>query len=285
MPQLLVRLQQRHAQPQVRGELQRDVDVFHHEIELERIIEPAAQDPPDDVGPTDPRHTRRGVQYARHRRGLQTVLGADGEPFRRGEKSGGRDQIVDGLHRVAAADRPQVEDTISEHFQQRHDTLHRLWLSADHEDQLGVQRADLCPRHRCIDHVNAEVLESLRSLSRVPGLGRRRVEQQTAAPQARNQALFAEHDGFDFATVRQHRHNYLGNRSYFVRSRRESHIRTGPQQLLPRRRIDVVGSQRESGRGEMTRHGQTHDTQPHEPYGRLAHGLLQRAHRCAAQFK
>src|SRR6185369_10037126 len=108
-PELLAQGRERRRRVDAARELGRDADVLEHQRELERIVEAAAQHALADVRARDPRAAGRLVEDVDHRRRIEPVALADREAFADGDEIDRRDEVVEALHRVAGAERPEME--------------------------------------------------------------------------------------------------------------------------------------------------------------------------------
>ena len=112
-PQLLAQAPERHRRARLAGQADGDADVLEHQLQLERVVEAAADDALAQVRLRHPRHAGRAVEHVDHRRRVEAVALADRQTLGNCQQVHRRDQVVEALHRVAGAERAEVEHRLA----------------------------------------------------------------------------------------------------------------------------------------------------------------------------
>ncbi len=265
LPELLPERAQRRGNLAFARERVRNAHVLEHQLQLERVVELAAEDSAFDVRLADPGHRRRSIHHLQHRLRVQAERLAHHQALGGGTQGDRGHQVVDALHRVPGALWPEVEDRLAHAAEQRARAREIFGAASDHEDEVRRLGAPLRTGDRCVKHGHALLGEPARRLPRQPRLGRRGVEQQRAALEARGQPDLAEHDTLHDFAVGQHRDHHVAAARHlqgrlhcggtfteaFRQSTRGNHVQVMQRHPVPT--LVQVGA-----------HRSAHDTQPDE---------------------
>src|SRR5581483_9873051 len=155
----------------------RDRDVLREQSEAKTAREPARQHLPREVRLGVEAAAGRGVQYVDDDRGVEAEASPDEERLGGGCVAGGRDEVVERLHRVPRAERTGPEQALAERLEQRADTVdRRLVVATDHDGKGARLRFGDTARDWRVDERDAELSECRPQLPRPRWIRRAHVD-------------------------------------------------------------------------------------------------------------
>jgi hypothetical protein len=177
--------------------------------------------------------------------------------------------------RVLPGARAALQDDVGAHHpQQRLRPGEVVGLTADHDRQTRLARADVAPGDGRIQHAHPDRGSGGGDPLRQHGRRRRHVDQRRPGRSARDEPAVAEVHLFDVRRVADHRDDRGGADRRF--GGRVAPRRAAVEQCLRLLACPVVHAQDVSRGQQMAGHRTSHDARPHETDGRarLDHGCF-----------
>ncbi len=198
------------------GLLQRDPHVFHEVVHEKPGIEIPVY---YSRGEIVQRPACRGAATNRLQHAWYIELGSISveQAFTHSDHGAGDDDLVAQLGMLACAGAALVDDLFSQTLEQRHDSLHGVGRSPDHDGEGGVARADVPAGDRRIEGVG---LTGLRRFRDVAGEGRFRrghIDHDHAGSQSRQHAIVSEIDFPHILGEADHREEHIRPLGHGVR--------------------------------------------------------------------
>jgi hypothetical protein len=256
------------------GDRQRGGEVLGHERQREAGVEAPAEDVRGDLLVGGVAAPGRDVQDLGHERRIEAEALADQERLHRQDQGSGRAQVVERLHRLAAAQRAGAKDPRPHQPEQRLDALERGRRAARHDGERGRLGPRHAARDRGVDQLRSPGCERRRELGVDRGVGGAHVDHHRTGADSLGEA--AQHHLAHCRAVGQHGDD--GRAAPGERARTARHL--GP--ALARKgggaaRRRVQDHERVPARHQVPRHRPAHPAQPDEADRALVHPVPSRA--------
>jgi hypothetical protein len=184
----------------VAGELERDPEVLpvERDLEPERVV--VGDHPPASVR-QDPALRGTTGQRLHDLFDIETCLQRKDDPFGHAEVGSGQDHLVDGLDRLPAPDRPDMGDGPADRFEDWTRALDCPGFATDEDRQSSLQGALAAAGYRCIDELDAGLLEPFAKASGGARRDRRSVDDEETLVRSNDHTIGAKENRFDVGRI------------------------------------------------------------------------------------